>query len=61
MIYVLAHTKLGFALPDLIPVLILIAVIVIVWVKLRQVKSKEEELKDTLSKLYAEDIVENEE
>ena len=58
MSYVIQHTCLGFCWLDLVALLVLIAVIVITFLRRRDMKKQEKELEERLSALYTEGMAE---
>ncbi len=57
MAYLLEHTKLGFCWWDLLALLILLAVVIVYFVRRHNLKKEQKDLEDQLSDLYAEDSV----
>lgn len=61
MSYLLDHTKFGFCWLDIIAALLLIAVVIYVYKKLKKMKNEKEKLEEQLSSLNADLAVENNE
>ena len=58
MIYIIAHSRLGFCWWDLLALIILLAVIIVWIAKRHDLKKEQNDYEDQLSDLYAGDSVE---
>jgi hypothetical protein len=56
MAYILEHTKFGFCWWDLAALVVLVAVVVIFVMKYVNMKTKQRDLEDQVSKIYSEGV-----